>query len=153
MKRMLCMMLVLISLFGYSVAEEENQSLAYVTVKLLNGRARPNKKGFVEARFDYKDSLVETGEWSEDHNWIEVLGGETGTVWVHIKYVTEREAVFYVENVEYREVKIRKHPIDGKVSGRLKKGQQIMIDQVVLGWGHCSKGWIDLYYVDEVADE
>lgn len=151
MKRIICLLLALIALTGCCIAEE-NQC-AYVMVKLLNGRARPSKKSFQEARFDYGDSLEETGEWSADHNWIEVYGGETGTVWVHINYISERKKVFTVMNENYKQVKIRKSPVSGKITGYLKKGKELEIDSVVMGWGHCSKGWIDLYYVEEVSGD
>lgn len=154
MKKILCLILVTLVLMGTVVAEEiEEQTYAYVMVELLNGRARPSKKSFQEAMFDYGDPLKETGEWSADHKWIEVYGGETGTVWVSIKYVSERKDVFTVRNEAYKRIKIRKTPVSGKITGYLKKGKELEIDSVVLGWGHCSKGWIDLSLVAEVDND
>ena len=77
-----------------SGAQSENSMIcatASVQTKLLNGRAAPRKKATVEARFDYGDKLELTGEWSDDHTWVEVIGGETGTVWVSIRYISERK--------------------------------------------------------------
>ena len=53
-------------------------------------------------------------------------------------------------NEEYKKIKIRSHPVNGKIRGYLKRGKTAEITQTVLGWGRCSKGWIDLNYVTEV---
>ena len=120
----------------------------YVMVNLLNGRASPSKKAKIEARFDQGDDILATGEWSEDHHWIEVVGGETGTVWVYADYVSENKGHFYVINENYKQVKIRARPIDGKITGYLKRGKIIDVTSVVLGWGKTDKGWIDLMKVE-----
>lgn len=120
-----------------------------MTAKLLNGRANPRKTSFIEAKFDQGDILQATGDWSEDHHWIEVVGGETGTVWVYADYVSERKKIFTVVNKNYKTVKIRSRPVDGRVIGYVKKGRKIEITQVVLGWGKCKTGWVDLYYLEE----
>lgn len=126
-------------------------SQASVRTKLLNGRAAPRKKATVEARFDYGDKLELTGEWSNDHKWVEVIGGETGTVWVSIRYISERKH-FTAKNVDYKEVKVRDWPVNGKVHHKIKKGQTVEIEQVVLGWGKTKYGWVDLYYLEEVQE-
>lgn len=116
---------------------------------MLNGRSAPRKSASVEARFDYGDTLQATGDWSPDHLWVEVAGGETGTVWVHIRYVSERRH-YEVTNEKHKTVKIRKHPVDGKVTGYVKKGQKIIIEQKIFNWGRTNKGWVDLdYFVEE----
>ena len=119
----------------------------YVTAKLLNGRATPSKKSTVEARFDRGD-ILEAWGWSEKHHWIEVTGGETGTVWVCWEYVAERTDESRWWNNSGSKVKIRKEPY-GTVIGYLKKDGEIIVDKIVLGWGHCSKGWVDLSYFEE----
>ena len=120
----------------------------YVTADRLNGRASPNKHSDVEARFDRGDDLIPTGQWSSDHCWIEVRGGETGTVWVNIKYVTERIDDRYMRNDRHNKVKVRSHPVNGKVRGYIKKGEQIELTQIVLGWGRIDSGWVELAYFD-----
>lgn len=120
-----------------------------MTVKLLNGRATPSKKAKIEAFFDKGDELTATGQWSDDHHWIEVIGGETGTVWVYANYVSERKAHIFVANENYRKVKIRARPFDGKITGYLKRNKMIEVTNVILGWGKTSKGWIDMRYVEE----
>ena len=97
---------------------------------------------------DHGDILEATGEWSKDHKWIEVVGGETGTVWVYISYISERRH-YYAKNVDYRKVKVRKWPVVGKVTGYIHRGQVVDITQTVLGWGKTNKGWVDLFYLEE----
>ena len=127
---------------------QTNPTRMTVQTKLLNGRAAPRKKSTIEARFDRGDILEATGEWSKDHKWIEVTGGETGTVWVYISYISERRH-YYAKNVNYRKVKIRKWPVVGKVTGYIRRGQVVDITQTVLGWGKTDKGWVDLFYLEE----
>ena len=115
----------------------------------MNGRISPSKKSDAIAFFDKNDVLQATGEWSKDHHWIEVVGGETGCIWVYADYVNEVDYSFRVWNIDYNKVKIRSKPIDGKVVGYLKRDRSVEITQVLMGWGRCSKGWIDLDLVEE----
>lgn len=120
----------------------------YVTAKLLNGRCRPSKKAKVESLFDRGDRL-EAYDWSKNHHWIEVKGGESGTVWVWYEYVTEQTEDYSVWINDYgSKIKIRKEPF-GKVIGYLDKGKELVITQVLLGWGKCDRGWIELRYLTE----
>lgn len=128
-------------------AEEHAGAVLYVTANRLNGRSAPRKTGFVECIFDYGDSLVATGKWSLDHKWVEVYGGEMDKVWVDIRYVTEIKENITVRNLHPNKFRIRSKPFDGKVRGYLKKNGTLVISQVVLGWGKCSKGWVDLDYL------
>lgn len=112
----------------------------------------PRKTGLIDARFDKKDALWATGEWSEDHHWIEVVGGEGGNVWVYADYVSETLKDFKATNERFDKVKIRSRPFDGKITGYLKKGKTVEITQVVLGWGRCKRGWIDMGYLEEVEE-
>lgn len=120
-----------------------------MTASLLNGRANPRKTAPIEARFDNGDELIPTGRWSQDCRWVEVYGGETGTVWVKITYVSERKRIFTAVNADYGRVKIRKRPMQGKITGYIKKGETVIFYQSVLGWGKCSKGWVDLSFLTE----
>ena len=126
-----------------------SQNSCRVQTRLLNGRAAPRKTASIEARFDYGDILEATGEWSKDYKWVEVAGGETGTVWVSIRFISERKH-FMAVNQDYKEVKVRKWPVSGKVVKKLKRGQKVEIEQVVLGWGKTTYGWVDLYFLEEV---
>ena len=131
-------------------APDEHTLTLTVQTRLLNGRSAPRKTASIEARFDYGDTLTETGEWSENYQWVEVEGGETGTVWVHINYVSERRH-YFVTNEKHKTVKVRKWPVVGKITHYIKKGQVVDIEQCVLGWGKTKWGWVDLdYFVEEV---
>ena len=142
------LMAVAYILHGYGIAEEHNP--LYVTADVLNGRAHPTKKAPVEAIFDYGDKLIPTGRFSRDREWVEVQGGESATVWVHIRYVSERFCEFTVINENNGRIRIRSKPDGGKIKGYIRHSKSIEIDRVVLGWGHCSKGWVDLeYFIEE----
>ena len=148
---LLCMLQIASSVsetaFDYS-----GMTKVYVITRQLNGRMNPRKTGLIDARFDKKDALWATGEWSEDHHWIEVVGGEGGAVWVYADYVSETLKDFKATNERFEKVKIRSRPFDGKINGYLKKGKTVEITQVVLGWGRCKKGWIDMGYLEEVEE-
>ena len=154
MKKLICLLFAVLFLCSYAFADDEEEELLiskelYVTANLLNGRQSPSKKASVEAIFDRNDCLEATGEWSKNHEWVEVYGGETGTVWCSIKYLSEiREPVTY-ENRGKAKIKIRKKPFDGKVISYLRGGRTIEILQIVNGWGRCKLGWIDMSYLVE----
>ena len=153
MKRLFAAILAAIFLFGTALAYDDTNiegHFVIVTAKLLNGRMTPNKGAMKTAFFDRGDDIELTGRWSNDHDWVEVIAGEAGTCWVARQFVTERTEPFTVYNRDYSKVKIRKKPYEkSKVTGYLRKNKEIEITKVLLGWGKCSLGWIDLYYVEE----
>ena len=154
MKRAFCLFLCLFMLISSSALAVDDSNMeghtAIVTAKLLNGRMNPSKGAMKTAFFDRGDTIELTGYWSDDHEWVEVYAGESGACWVAKQYVTERTGTFTVVNTDYNKVKIRKKPTDmSKTTGYLKQGKEIEITQVLLGWGRCKLGWIDLYYVQE----
>ena len=109
----------------------------------------PSKRAAKTAFFDKGDTLPLTGRWSNDREWVEVYAGEAGNCWVKREYVTEQTEPLIVINSDYSKVKIRKKPYDkSRVTGYLRKNKEIEITQVLLGWGKCRLGWIDLYYVE-----
>ena len=124
-----------------------------VTASVLNGRAWPRKTAHKEAFWDDGDWVYSTGKWSDDRKWVEVYGGEAGTCWCYVQYLNERTESFKALNECGHKVKIRKTPVDGKVTGYLKNGKTVTITQVVLGWGKCKTGWIDLGYLVELENE
>lgn len=121
----------------------------YVTASSLNGRTRPSKKAPAEALWEEGDELRSTGKWSRNYEWVEVEGGEVSKVWCYYCYLTEELTPYIAVNEDYASVKIRSKPCKGKLRGYLKKGESIEITQVVLGWGKCDRGWIDLGYLKE----
>lgn len=153
MKRVFLVILAFTILFSTALAYDETNIEGHfvtVTARLLNGRMTPSKGAMKTAFFDRGDVVELTGRWSDDHDWVEVVAGEAGTCWVARQYVTERTESFTVYNRDYKKVKIRKKPYDkSKVAGYLRKDREIEITKVLLGWGKCKLGWIDLYYVEE----
>lgn len=150
MKRLI-VLLLLLATFSSGLAEDK--VLLRVTATQLNGRARPSTKSKVEAFWDYWDYVEATGKWSNDKEWIEVKGGECGTVWCSAKYLTEISDPIKAKNTDYKSIKIRSRPENGKVIGYLKKNKTVTITQVVLGWGKCRKGWIDMNLLTEIETD
>lgn len=147
MKKLLSLFLILILLANPKPAITESLT---VQTRLLNGRSAPRKTASIEARFDFGDILEETENWSKNYQWVEVKGGETGTVWVHIQYVSERPH-YIMKNENNGKIKVRKWPVIGKVAGYIHHGQSVEIEQTILGWGKTKYGWVDLaYLVEEV---
>jgi len=154
MARRVCALVLLAAcLAGIGLADGAEYNGLYVTADVLNGRKWPTKKAGIEAVFDYGDLLEPTGRMSKDLEWLEVAGGESGTVWVFAQYVSERIIPFTVTNENNGKVKIRSKPGGGKLKGYVNRGKSVEIDRVVLGWGHCSRGWIDLEYLVEEVEE
>ena len=158
MKHVLAIILtimIVISCISVGISEDigDEGSKVIVTATLLHGRVNPSKKSRVETQFDKGDILEATGKWSDDHHWIEVVGGETGTVWVYADYVNENNSEYeYVINITGSKVKIRSRPFDGKVKAYLNRDKQIRVYRVILGWGKTKKGWIDMRYVNYVKN-
>lgn len=153
MKRIFTLTLAILLLFGSALAYDDTHIEGhFVTVKarVLNGRMNPNKESMKTAFFDKGDKIELTGRWSDDHDWVEVIAGEAGLCWVARQYVSEQTDPFTVYNRDYKKIKIRKKPSDkSKVTGYLRKNKKIEITDVLLGWGKCKYGWIDLYFVEE----
>ncbi len=134
------------------LAEDMEWAPLYVTASVLNGRSEPTKKADVSAFFDYGDLIQPTGQWSRNGEWVEVTGGENGTAWVYYKFVTARKKPFNVTNENNGGLKVRSRPGGkGRLRGYIRHGKTIEIDQVINGWGHCSRGWVDLdYFIEEI---
>lgn len=133
-------------------ADEERNDL-YVMTKSLNGRIRPGKRYQVVTSFELMTPLHPTGRFSSDRKWVEIETAENELVWCNIDYLTERMDIFHVYTLWDEGVKIRSKPGDGKVVGMARKNQVLEITQVVMGYGKCSKGWVDLSYFIEDCEE
>ena len=154
MKRLLALLIALICLFSIGYAEEEEEIIQeeprlYVMTKLLYGRIRPGKKYDAICEFEIGTPLEPTGRISKDHCWVEIKTAEDELVWCNVEYLTERMDVFHVFSLNDEAIKIRKHPGMGKVTGYARKEKVLEITQVVMGYGKCEKGWIDLSYFIE----
>ena len=154
----LCMAFVLI---GYAIAEEptstpepeEDGIIFYVVADVLNCRMAPDKHSYVATVLEQGQSVHGTGRWSKDHKWVEIDHSEYGLLWCDYHYLTERRDAFEVETLWDSPIKIRKQAYKGSVTGYLKKGKTVKIVQVVLGWGRCKQGWIDLEYCIEIEGD
>lgn len=115
-----------------------------ITGDLVNGRLEPSKQATRACLpLEYGDD-VKAIFWSKNHKWIEVLGGDGGSMYVYYEYITERTDIYKVKNAMAGKVRARKRPVDGGVSGYIKRGQTIKIYQTIFGWGRTDKGWVDL---------
>lgn len=134
--------------------EEAQLNPQIVIVDKLNGRFRPSKKSPALAEYVFLDELEPTGKWSKDHAWIQVTHPEEGVLWVSIDFISERLDVFEVYTLSDTPIKVRSKPETGKVKRYLHKEEHIEITQVVMGYGRCEYGWIDLeYFIEEYPDE
>ena len=154
MKRFLICLAVLVMLFGCAVcedADEESNTIFYVlALDSLNCRYAPKKKSVIATSLANGQTITGTGKWSKDCKWVEIDHFEYGKLWCSYQYLTERTEPFYIETLWDTPIKIRKAPVNGTVVAYLRKGREIEITQVVLGWGKCKQGWIDLEYCIEI---
>lgn len=154
MKRFLICMVLLVMLFGYAVCEEVTEetgdTIFYVLASdALNCRYAPKKKSVIATSLANGQTITGTGKWSKDHKWVEIDHFEYGKLWCSYQYLTERTEPFYIETL-WDSIKIRKTPVNGTVVAYLRKGKEIEVTQVVLGWGKTKSGWIDLEYCIEI---
>ena len=153
MKRFIVWIIILMLVVPAGMAEEtgpvEERPVLYSMSSNLRGRIRPGKDHAVVVTFDMWAPLQPTGKVSEDHSWVEILTAESDRVWVNVNYLTERKYVFNVYTLWDEGIKIRSRPGNGKVTGTARKGQILEITNVVMGYGKCSKGWVDLDYFIE----
>lgn len=139
--------------YSEGIYDEEFEDVPmYVVADELNLRTTPSKRGYTIARALDGDVLHTAGEWSKDYRWVKIFHVEYGWLWCSYHYLTERTDEFYVETLWDTPIKIRKEAVNGRVTGYLRKGKQMKITQVVLGWGKCRQGWIDLSYCIEIGE-
>lgn len=138
----LCVLCVLMT--AVSALTEENP--LYVMCKDLQGRIRPGKRYEALVSFDMWTPLNPTGRISDDRQWVEVRTAEGDLVWCNINYLTETRNMLRIYTLWDEGVKIRSKPGGGKVTGIARKEQVLDITQVVMGYGRCSKGWVEMDY-------
>ena len=144
MKRVLALLAIII-LMGSCLADEEYPIL-YSMSKNLQGRIRPGKKYEALVSFDLWTRLHPTGRTSDDRMWVEVRSDEGDLVWCNANYLTETINVLHVYTLWDEGVKIRSKPGNGKVTGVARKEQVLEITNVVMGYGKCEKGWVEMDY-------
>jgi hypothetical protein len=109
----------------------------------LNGRARPSTKAEITMRL-YNGDELEAVSFSND--WVEVIGGESGTSWCKAIYLSEIKEPLWFVNTSGGRVRARKTPVDGKGTGWVSSRDTIKVTKIVMGWGYTSIGWVDLSY-------
>lgn len=115
----------------------------------LNGRARPDKSSDVEARFSNGEEVEAV---SIENGWVEVIGGETGTVWCKAEYLSsDNETSVIYRNVSGGRVFIRDEP-SGKKTGSVKAKRKITVTRHIGGWGYMGSGWVDLSFFEKETD-
>lgn len=115
----------------------------------LNGRARPDKHAPVEARFDNGEAVEAL---SIQNGWVEVIGGETGTVWCKAEYLSDSQS----DSATYRNtsggrVFVRNEP-SGKKTGRIDAGKKVTVSRQIGNWGYIGSGWVDLSFFERLGD-
>lgn len=143
----LILFFILLALFIFSPSSSCSETL-YVCTRGddLNGRAAPSKSARVEAHFPNGEALEAV---SYHDGWVEVIGGETGTVWCSQKYLSSSQEARKYRNTSGGRVFVR-----DEINGR-KTGLEVRSDKVVTiyrqidGWGYIGTGWVDLTYFEE----
>lgn len=152
MKRILILLILAIFVAGSAYSEEVSTIVLTVTGSNLNCRMSANKHSYIVTELEKGQEIPSTGRWSKNHRWVEIDHPEFGRLWCSYEFLTERTDPFSVETLWDEPIKIRKQPVNGRVTGYLRKGKTIEITQVILGWGKCTKGWIDLEYCIETGE-
>ncbi len=129
-----------------SFAEDETRTV-FVTASELNGRDEPSMSGDVEARFFQGDELTALGY---KNGWVEVVGGETGTVWCKAEHLTEYAVDAKYTNTSGGRVFIHAELGDGRsdLNRAVEHGKRATITRVLYGYGYMGKGWIDLCFME-----
>ena len=124
----------------------------YVNVSELNGRAKPSKNSSIEAIFDRGMDLYAIE--LNSNGWVEVKGGETGTVWCKAKYLSNYLGTRKWKNISGGSVNMRENPCaNSKRVGKIKDGRTMRISAEVFGWGYIKdQGWVDLSYFEMVEE-
>lgn len=144
--KMILLILILLALLFLPL--KSAAETLFCTASTLNGRAEPSKKARVEAQFSYGDEMEVVGYTD---NWIEVVGGEIGTVFVSAKYCASSLEKVKYENTSGGRVIIRESPEGKKKNDWIKANKKITISAEIGGWGYIAdRGWVDLSYFSEV---
>lgn len=112
----------------------------------LNGRAEPSKNARVEARFDDGETVEALGY----HNgWVQVIGGESGTVWCSLEYLSATLETARYRNTSGGRVFIR-DDIEGRKTGLTVDANKVVtVRRQLNGWGYIGTGWVNLHFFEE----
>ncbi len=155
MKRFLFLLaavwIVLALAWADDATAEEPRPIGRATVSVrhgdLNGRQSPDVHSQKVAWFQNGDVI---DVYEIDGEWALTDGGEYGTCWVNIGFLTTEDAGTYTVTANGR-VRVRKTP-DGDAVGWLRPGQQVDVLCVVGGWARTGKGWVMAEYMERRDD-
>lgn len=128
-----------------------DSTTVYVVASELNGRSEANRKSSVEACFFRDDELDALGY---QNGWVEVVGGETGTVFCKAEHLTEYDTDARYKNTSGGRVFIHRELGDdsGDVNHAVKNGKCVTITRVLFGYGYMGSGWVELSYFEREDD-
>lgn len=145
----LVIVLAVLVAFKGSLAEEQPVTM-YVAVSAgswLNGRYEPDTHSSVEARFQSGDT-VDVYEVSGD--WARVAGGESGTVWCDIRYLSATAPGGQPETCTVQadgRVRVRETP-DGALVRWLNDGDTVTVQCHIDGWAYIGDGYVQDRYLE-----
>lgn len=124
-----------------------NAEILYVCTRGddLNGRSAPDKSARIEARFANGEALEAV---SYRDGWVEVIGGETGTVWCSEKYLSSSQEAVKYRNTSGGRVFIRDEIEGCKTGLEVRSDRVVTVQRQMNGWGYIGTGWVDLSFFD-----
>lgn len=112
----------------------------------LNGRAKPSIKSSVEMKIPDGEAVEAV---SYDGGWVEIVGGETGTVWCKAEYLSSTQEATKYRNTSGGRVFVR-DGIEGAKTGLVVRANGIVaVTRQINGWGYIGEGWVNLKYFDQ----
>jgi len=132
-----------------SLAEEQPVTM-YIAVSAgswLNGRYAPNQHSSIEARFQSGDTV---DVYEVDGDWARVAGGESGTVWCDIRYLSATVPGGQPETCTIHSdgrVRVRKTP-DGTLVRWLNDGDSVTVQCHINGWAYIGDGYVQEQYLE-----
>ena len=152
MRKLLIFIIIVLQLIVllFMLSEPASGETLYVSIRegtYLNGRERPSTKAGITMRLfdgDAVDAIAFDGEW------VEVIGGESGTSFVKAQYLSKlKEPAMYV-NASGGRVRVRKTPQSSKITAWIGSDDIIKISKQIMNWGYTHGGWVDLSYFELV---
>lgn len=111
----------------------------------LNGRAAPSKNADIEMRIPNGEKVEAV---SYRGGWVEVLGGETGTVWCKAEYLSSAQEAAEYRNSSGGRVFVR-DGIEGAKTGLVVRANDtVSVSREINGWGYIRSGWVNLKFFD-----
>lgn len=111
----------------------------------LNGRAKPSIKSSVEMRIPDGEAVEAV---SYNGGWVEVLGGETGTVWCKAEYLSSTQEATKYRNASGGRVFVRDGIKGAKTGSVVPANKVVNVTREIEGWGYIGTGWVDLKFFE-----